>query len=393
MELLEVKRIATQGERLKFARKHVNLSQKELAEGLCSESNISKYENGGHEIPKERAFIMIDKINKQSENLGLNVYISMEWLYESMEEQAISIIKRKIESLNRAQEKDKIFKIRSLEDFLNENEKYCNDEIIMFSCKARSDYYFYIKQYQDALEIAETGYDIAVRVNDIDYRCNFLIRIARIQIARSNFLAAEKFLESIEYIDTENKYKRYCDLYKVSIFKKTGKYKEGIKLLEDRVDNLELEDLLFLSNCYKLDDKLIQAEQICKKAINKAIKEDNEEMLCVAYRNLSEIYFEENKKEAKYYIEQRLDINNPYHLDEHLSYAAELYIGTDNSKALELLFKAESIIAEKKERTIDDENVLSKIYTSIAKIHVDNEDYNKLKELLKKGELKIVAIK
>lgn len=388
MELLKLNKLTSQSERLKFARKYVHLSQKELAEGLCTESNISRYEHG-QTIPLESAVLMIDKINKKAEELRLNVYIDTAWLYKSIEDQVNDILNSKIKALNK--DKNNRSKIKALESFLEEYKQYCDIELYMEAYIKINNFYYSIKQYKIALDFIERGLQIAINMGNADFRCRFLFARARIEIKEDMFQSAEQILKAIECLDIENKYKERCDLYKVSIYKETKNYKNGIKLLAHKIESLNLSELLFLGNCYMLDESFEDSERVYKLAINKAISEDDIDSLCIAYRNLSEVYFKKgDKKEAKYYIRERLKIDNSHHIEEHLTYASTLYIGTDNNRALKMLYKAERLI---KTKNIDDAELLSEIYSNIAKIYISNNEYRNLKELLRKGEIRIIVTK
>lgn len=386
--MLEINKISTPGEKLRIARKHVGLSQKELAEGICTNSNICKYESGAHEIPASRINCIIDKINQTAKEKGINIHINMEWLFENEQKQIENLLLKKINNFDELSEHKKNIKVEEIISMLNKN-KNINIDVKIKALKLLNGFFYVKSNLSEAMEWAEQGYiEASISFNNKE-RCIFMIRKAAIEIKRKDYIRAYSIIEDVEAIDLNKEFDSIIKTYKLIINERCNNSKLIIKSLEFKGD-LSLDEYNLLAKSYIKEKIYDKAKTTLKNFLNLALKEDRSDCIVIAYRNLSEVYLRErNIEESKYYLKLRFNVNSTYHLEEHYNFAGEVYFNSNIKKSLKYFNKAKEIVIKNK---TEDDDLISSIYCNLILAHIKNKNNDEVILLIDESSNKNINI-
>ncbi|WP_257788331.1 helix-turn-helix domain-containing protein [Clostridium saccharoperbutylacetonicum] len=365
---------------MKELRKILNMTQVELAEGICSINNISLLENNKQKLTYKLAVRLATNFNKKSKN----TLITTEELMRDEDDQANIIIENNIIS---TLEKIKI--IKSFEEMLDEAEwllkKYnITDKNKIKLYNTASNFYYNNYSYYKSYEMCRIGLTIAINCGNKLEEANFYISKARINVALKKYLEALHQLEHAEKIndfDNDELFRRIC-FNKAVLYKKMNKFAESLEYL-DKIKNIvndqkRMMDLKTMyANCLECLQEYEKSEKEYIEILDIAMKLNNQDLIALTYRNLSELHFNmKNNKNALMFINASLENNhNNSHVNDDMFFAAKIYKRLEKySEAKKYLLRALEI-SEETDRE-NSELIENIIYELILIYIIENDEDN-----------------
>lgn len=373
--------IVSQGERLKALRKMHRVTQKELCGGICSKENISQIENNKQNLTFDLAVGLIGNLNRIAKEKNINAYlITPEELTKDEDGQANDLFKKHIIKLK------EIESIDSFEERLSKAEelieKYnIEDDSKIELYKLASNFYYYKSSYSKNDEICSKGLKVSINSKNKLKEAHFYISRSR------NYIMLEEYsraLEQLVYAEKINDNLMNNELsimvlhYRALTYKKLGEYDTALeyfkmlKQFEFNDYNMLLKMRMIYANCLNDYNKFEEAEKEYNELINIAIKNDNKDILSLAYKNLSELYFnQEDYNFAAIYIRQAVECNpNNVYLNETLHFAAKVLknLGEDVEHYLSRALD----ICEREDR--ENLNLAEKIIYDLVLLYIERED-------------------
>lgn len=380
--------IITPNERVRKNRIALEMTQDELAQGVCSIPNLSHIENGKQSLTVEMAKGFADNFNKKIEEKNIDVgKVTEEELLKDIDTKANEVYNIYILELKVITDIllfDKKFEI--IEELIN-NYKISNKKIEVY--EIASDFYFRKRSYSKNEKVCSKGLEYSLSAGDKIKQASFYIDKSRIYIKIYQYKEALKELNNAENLNLEDK-KINSRIYfnKALVYKKLGEYNTSMKYLEIALNELDDNDInsykklidikMLYANCLNEEKRYNELENIYIEILDKAMLKDDEDTISLVYRNLSEYKFNQKKyKLAAQYIDKSIAYN-PFniHLTESLYYAGIIYNQYDNSgiRAKEYFIKS----LERLEK-FDNENkyLMEKVLYELVLIYIkENDDIN-----------------
>jgi tetratricopeptide (TPR) repeat protein len=209
-----------------------------------------------------------------------------------------------------------------------------------------------------------------------------------------------KYTEALEQLDHAEKISRNLNddelferIYfnKALTYKKIETYGESIKYLKILRDKFKIKDekkligiKMLLANCFNEQHEFENAEKEYISILEPAMKLNDKDFVAQAYRNLSELYFnQENYKDAAVYIKESLKNNTGNgHLAENLTFAAKVVKNINEDPEIYLLQALD--ICEKKDK--ENLNLIENIIYELVLVYKDREDEDNLDIMINKTE-------
>lgn len=389
------------GQNLKKIRKDLNLKQHDIAGEDVTRNLISLMENNKTPIYHNVANIISKNINAILAKRGEDIYIQAEDIlnperYESRAKanEYINILRKHLEEKNYDLE---IEKLNEIENFLNKwnfiDKKVKIYELlgdIFYNAKdLNREYYYYIK----ALEVS-------YEYPNMKERYKLILKLVY------NCIVTKKYQEAI----------RLCDFAITTQEDITEKYK-GIFHFNSALSyyylkdyNKALDHIIYAKFYIAFDDyremrRILLLEGICNSEINNfdgalrnfkkllsIIDENDIEEMCLSYINILRIFVDKDEKEKVIEYHNKLIEYLPK-VDKHSYYTVQLllsvartykYLGNNDSYE-EYLVKTMTLSYE-----INAENSFSKSLSLLLDLYIENEEYEKVDNLLKKYEKDII---
>jgi len=313
--------ITSQGERLKRIREMYNITQNEITKGICSRTNLSKIENQNQNLSLNLAVGFANRINKIIIEKGVSIkYITADFLKKDENDQANDIFEKILKKLKEVGTIE-LFeqKLQEAEELIEKYNIADNKKIELY--KIMADIYYNKYKYTESNKMCNNGLKICINSNNVKEEVNLYIYKSMNSVKTFHYGEALKELE-YEII-----------LYQKGLtYKKMCQYDNALEyfkiLIEKPVKNknLLIKAKMVYANC--LMDQYIKFEEAKKEYFEILdLAYDNKDFTALAYKNLSELYYNEKKyKDAAKYIEYALlhTPSNEY-LNEIYYFAAKIY--------------------------------------------------------------------
>jgi len=389
------------GQNLKKIRKDLNLKQQDIAGEDVTRNLISLMENNKTPIYHNVANIISKNINAILAKRGEDIYIQAEDILNPERYESRRIANKYVEKLKKhLEEKNyelKIEELNEIENFLNRwgfiDKKVKIYELlgdIFYNARdLNREYYYYIK----ALEVS-------YEYPNMKERYKLILKLVY------NCIITRKYHEAI----------RLCDFAITTQEDLTEKYK-GIFHYNSALSYYYLGDfykaldhIIYAKFYIAFDDyremqRILMLEGVCNSEIknfdgalrvfNKLlaiINENDIEEMCMSYTNILRIFVDKNEKEKVIEYHNKILEYLPK-IDEHSDYFVQLllsiaktykYLGNLNSYE-EYLVRTLTLSCEIKE-----ENSFTHSMSLLLDFYMENEDYEKIENLLNKYENNII---
>jgi tetratricopeptide (TPR) repeat protein len=267
MEMLSI------GQRVRYYRKILNISQKELADSKVSSNLISLIERGRVPLSTVTASILVDNINRISEQRGLELHLSIRDLLMSEQDYIKKICKDRFTKVRNEKKIQNVY-----EELLEMVGKYKESTMKAIVEQQAGEKFFSLKQYENAinhygrfLEFIKCSEEYIV-----DYFTLFNIGISynktgKYQLAIKYLVQCYKKIEH-KLISGEV---LYDILYTISLsYYKLGKYKEMSENLEKifcikGIDDVKKNEVLLLKvNLYLKLEKHDEALKLYREVMD-----------------------------------------------------------------------------------------------------------------------------
>ena len=378
------------GERLKRIREMYNITQDEITLGICSRTNLSKIENNNQKLSLNLAVGFANRFNKIIGEKGVAIKsITADFLIKDEDEQANSIFinivneLKKIEAINFFEQK--LFKA---ENIIKKYKIRDSNKIELY--KLSADFYYNKYQYSKSNEMCSNGLKICINSNNVKEEVNLYILKSKNNIKILNYNEALKDLDYAERLnnDTYNWELSELILYNKGLtYKKMCKYDNALEYLKVLIEkpvknkNLLIKAKMVYANC--LTEKNTCFEEARKEYLEILdLAHDDKDLTALAYKNLSELHYNEKKyKEAAKYIKYAIIYtpSNEY-LNEIYYFAAKIYQKLDEYFEDYLLCALE--ICEEKDR--ENFKLIEKIIYELVLFYIKKQDETNIMLMIKK---------
>lgn len=370
-------------EKIKKIRTMLDVTQEEIAEGVCTTNWLSQVEKDKKKLSINLATGMAGNFNKIINEKGLSVpLITPEELMKDENGQANHIFTNIISQLKEIKVID-LFeqKFCEAEKLIEKYNITDNNKIELY--KLSADFYYNRNRYSKSDYMCDIG--LKMSINNSIEEVTFFIYKSRNNISTMNYIKA---LQQLDYAEKLNNLKMEDELsimilyYKATTYKKIGEYDtalENFKLLqkfEINDCNMLLKIKMNHSNCLNDYHKFNEAEEKYKETLNIAIKYDNKHFIAMTYRNLAELYLNKKiYKSASMYIKECLRYST-YNEDmgEYLYFASKI-LENLNEDVEHYLVQALEICEQK---DIENANLIEKILYELTLIYIKKENKENL---------------
>lgn len=379
--------IMMQGEKLKKIRQiMLGATQTEIAQGVCTKNMISQIEKNKKKLNFNLATGIAQNLNRLAKKKGMDIsLITPEELMIDDDEQANSFFTNSIMNELKEIKVIDLFdqKLWEAEELIEKYNIIDNKKIELY--KLAADFYYYKHRYAKSDQMCDSGLKISINSKNSFEEANLYIYKSRNNIFTENYI---KTLQQLDYAEKLNSRIMDDDIsvmifyHKALTYKKLSEYDTALKYFEI-LKQFEIKDCKMLlkvkmvyancfSDCYKFDD----AEKEYKETLNIAMKYDDKDFIAMAYRNLSELYF--NKKDYKIaaiYIKESLVYgkNNEY-FNESLYFAAKMLRNVNEDVETYLLHALE--ICERKDK--ENLSLIEQVIYELVLIYIKKEDKENL---------------
>lgn len=305
--------ILSSGKKIKKIRKELGLKQYEIAAGEITRNLISIIENDKAALTKKAAKIIATNINKVCEERNIEYHVSMNYLLEDENRQAIKVVDKYLEKIA----VDNLEIIDDVEEFLIRYDVGDKKKVIY---EKIGDIYNEIKDYYKSYTYYLKAYE-SIKKSEINDEIALLILKLSICCKLSN-----KYKEALEFnnipLNNENKISGETTLSllinKVDILKMLKKYEEALEFIEfieeklEETDPVDLFQLFTLKGqCFKESNHYKDALEVQKKLKDMCSNDINKTLLINC--NIIDIYklLKDNKNIRKYIEESIKIIDNP----------------------------------------------------------------------------------
>lgn len=230
------------GQRVRYYRKMLNISQKELANNKVSSNLISLIERGRVPLSTVTASILVDNINRISQQKGLELQLSIRDLLMSEQDYIKKLCKDRFDEVECMKKIHSVYK-----EMLEIAAKYEESTIKAFVEQQAAEKFFSLKQYENAINHYDKFLEIINETKDdiVDYMTLFNIGISYYKIG--NYELTIKYLvqcnKKLEHKIISGEL-LYDILYTIALsYFKLGKYKEVSEDLEKALSVKDVEDV------------------------------------------------------------------------------------------------------------------------------------------------------
>lgn len=383
--------IMAPGKKIKKMREFIGATQGEIAEGICTRNSISQIENNKQKITFNLAIGIAKNFNKLAKKKEIYISpITENELMKDEDSQANYIFRNNIiNDLSKGKSID-IFERKLYEaEKITEKYKIADSEKLELY-KLAANFYYEQCSYFKSDEMCNKAITICIYTKNRLEEANFYVNKARvyneIKLAHESLeqlIKAEKIYN--DTLDNELFKKLYYN--KALAYKKINKYQDSLECLEllirKTIDdkNMLLKAKMLHANCLNEQSKFEQAKKEYMEIINIADKD----FLVMAYRNLSELYLnEEDYESAGIYIKESLQhhTENEY-LSETLYFAAKVFQKL-NEDVEDYLLKALDI-CEKNDR--ENLELIEEIIYELLLIYIEKENETNIISMAEKAEI------
>jgi tetratricopeptide (TPR) repeat protein len=266
------------GERIKYYRNLLHLTQKELAMGRVTSEMIHLLENDKKKLTPITANILVSNFHKIANEKGVQINLEMKDFLMSDNEYANSLCNKWIMEIEENSfGEEKCFKIIELAKEYNLN------DILFKTYEKMSIYYYYEKKYSIALKYLEELLPISLLLNYKNEKVNIFNRIASCCYMLLDYDKAfyyyktgyEEFLK-LGIIDSVLEDKLLYNLTLINFEKKNyidaEMYAEKLLALADIEESEKYTNLILKANVYMKTDRVQGALEMYKEILNHDIK-------------------------------------------------------------------------------------------------------------------------
>ncbi|WP_243129607.1 helix-turn-helix domain-containing protein [Clostridium sp. HBUAS56017] len=375
------------GKKIKKLRNIIGVTQEEIAEGICTKNLISQIENNRKKLTSNLAVGLAKNFNKIAKEKRIDInLITGDELIKDEDGQANNIF-----FLNIISELKETKEIDKLEEKLNEGERLIKkynieDSMKIHMYKLAANIYYFKHKYNRSDEMCRNGLKVCLNSGNTLDEASFYINKSRNNAMRLNYAAALEQLNFALKLNNDignNEVSRRIYFNKALIYKKIKKINEALKYLQILMDQFENEDQkkvldlkMLYANCLIEQNNFDEAEHEYIEILDSAMKDNDKNLIAMAYRNLSELYLNKKKyKDAARSIKESVKINpNNSHFAENLYFAAKVirYINEDTERYLR---RALNIYNKNNGENVD---LVEKIIYELVLIYIEREDEEKL---------------
>lgn len=220
------------GDRLKYYRKLLNISQKELADNKVSSNLISLIERGRVPLSTVTASILVDNINKISIGRGINLSLSIKDLMISDEDY---IRKVSLERLNGQKSVAEVNRIYT--ELFMLSQKFGNNSSKAILESNIADKFFQMQQYEECVKHFEKYIDILgdlSSIQDNEWLSRYGIALYNIGRLEKSFNIFSNILKNIE--NHEYDFKRFDAYYIIACISYENKnFKSVVENLKEAI--------------------------------------------------------------------------------------------------------------------------------------------------------------
>lgn len=390
--------IIMQGARLKKYRINMlGATQDEIAQGICTKNWLSQIENGRKKLNFNLAAGIAGNFNRTAKKKGINIsLITPEELMRDEDGQANYILQNSVmnelKELKKIKAKD-LFekKLQEAEDLIKKYNIADNIKIQLYRLVA--DFYYIHQSYVKSDEMCRKGLEASRNLTNSLEEVNIYIYKSRNCIPTIRY---NEGLELLEYAEKLNN--RICNddlsvmifFYRALTYKKLCEYDKALECFKI-LEKFEIKDKKMLlrvkmvyANCLNDYHQFEEAEKEYKGTLSIAMEYDDKDFIAMAYRNLSELYFnKKDYKSAAKYIEESFLYNpkNEY-LGENLYFASEVFKNLNED--VEPYLKKALDICEKKDR--ENVGLIHKTIYELALFYIKKEDEENLMLMAEKAK-------
>lgn len=381
-------------EKIRILRILLNVTQKEIADGICTKTNISRIESGKQKLTASLAAGLSVNFNRIAKNKKIDISsIRADDLLKDEDTQANEIFKDNIlvelkNTINKS-----IFekKFHEAEYLIKRYNIADNEKMKLYTYAA--DFYYREHMYVKSDEMCRNALKVDIHLNNIFEEINIYIYKSRNCITTFRY---DEALEYLEYAEVLNK--QICNdtfsetiLFNTSlIYKKLAKYDKALKYLDILKEKLQINNnkvmllkvKMVYANCLNELHEFDRSEKEYIETLELSMQLDNKDFIALTYKNLSELYYN-NKcyKSASTYIQDSLTYNpNNEYLNDTLYFAAKVFQNLNKNVEQYLLQALE--ICEKSDR--ENFELIEKIIYELILIYEKNDDENNLMLMIKK---------
>ncbi|MEG2353778.1 MAG: helix-turn-helix transcriptional regulator [Clostridium sp.] len=265
-------KVLTIGERVRYFRKLLDISQKELADNKVSSNLISLIERGKIPLSTVTASILVDNINRFSEKQGVGLNLGIKDLLMPREEYLRSQCEDSINKSNdgkNSEEYKKIIEVCSKHNF--------NDVLVKVEEKL-ADEYFSNKDYKNAAEHYKSYIDSENNNDNIKSKFNAMYRISICCYNMEQYGVSLKYMnEAYEFMEKNNieadlgniLYQIALMNFKIRNFKYAEEYINRFFLLENSNEELKNRGTFLRGNLYLERGQYYDALKVYKSLVGK----------------------------------------------------------------------------------------------------------------------------
>ncbi|MFT8352931.1 transcriptional regulator [Clostridium saccharoperbutylacetonicum] len=371
-------------EKIKKIRTMLDVTQEEIAEGVCTTNWLSQVEKDKKKLSINLATGIAGNFNKIINEKGIKIELIIpEELMQDEDEQANSIftnsIMKELQEIKDIDLFDK--KLSESEELIEKYNITDNNKIKLY--KLSADFYYNKNRYSKSDYMCDIG--LKMSINNSIEEVNFFIYKSRNNIFTMNYIKALQQLDYAEKLNNvimEDELSIMILYYKATTYKKIGEYDtalENFKLIEQfeiNDCNMLLKTKMNHSNCLNDYHKFNEAEEKYKETLNIAIEYDNKHFISMTYRNLAELYLNKKiYKSASMYIKECLRYSTDNEdMGEYLYFASKI-LENLNEDVQHYLVQALEICEQK---DIENVNLIEKILYELTLIYIKKENKEKL---------------
>jgi len=384
--------IVAPGEKLKRIRKMLHMTQEELAYSICSKNNISLIEKNKQKISVNLAIkfaIKFNEIAKEKRMIDIKL-ITKDDFTQDENYQANNIFKNNIIKELKGTETIDLFeeKLSKAEKLIEKYNIADNKKIELY--KLSANFYYYKHKYSKSNKMCDFGLKICINSENDFEEANLYIYRARNNIVTANYTKA---LQQLDYAQDINNCINNDEVYEMIVYnkaltyKKLGEYDRALKylkILKDKYQtnnqNMFLKVKMVYANCLNEKNDFEAAE----KEYVEILDNNNEDFIYLAYKNLSELYYnKKDYKSAAVYVKDSLIYNktNDY-IDEILYFAGKVLMHVNED--VEIYFLQALDVCEKND--VENSDLIRKILYELVLIYMKRDDEENMSLMIKKAE-------
>ncbi len=396
------------GEKIRRIRGYLGLKQYEITGNKITRNLISYIENEKTKLVKHTAEIIVDSMNKWAEKKKIPLNIDAEYLMRDEITQAKILLDKYIINLKKYLND----KNEKLEDELNKAKDILKDWDVTEKkaeiYEIAGDYHYKREQFNESYINYLKALESYIEISNHLKSALLYSKLARCVIWLKNYQEAINLnnyalLILEDYNICDKSIVKRALLNNALAYKKLKLYDECLFRLEklesimaDNLTELEYMDVLMLKgNCYFGKENYSIAEKIYKRLIDIVDKGSNLEIEPIAYKNLGDIYFKNNKIEKSIeYINKSIEIrlkNNNFCNNSFYLANTYLDLGKRNNNIGNYDFSKKSLLKALEESKKKNDLLLQiYIYKELLNCYINCNEDSSIDNLI--GEVKKIII-